>query len=94
MTQPQFFDFLVVLPGVWACQVPQRKLSSGSESTPDRLLPDLVHQGVGRLGRHLVAAVWCQGPNLGLVWYLGEKIVQFFFEQRNVTVFYISILLR
>ena len=53
------------------CQVsglvrsPQQKFPSGSESIPDRLLPDLVDQGVGRL----VAAIWYQCSTLWLVRY-------------------------
>ena len=39
---------------------PQQKLSSGSESIHGRLLTDLVHHEAGRLGRHLVAAIWYQ----------------------------------
>ena len=50
---------------------PQQKLSSGSEAIPGRLLPDLVHHGVERLGRHLVAAIWYQCSHLWLVRYFG-----------------------
>ena len=49
----------------------QKKLSSGSESIPGRLLPVLVNQGVVRPGHHLVAAIWYWCSHLWLVRYFG-----------------------
>ena len=49
----------------------QKKLSSGSESIPGRLLPVLVNQGVVRPGHHLVAAIWYWCSHLWLIRYFG-----------------------
>ena len=38
---------------------------------PGRLLPDLVHQGVVRLGCHLVTAIMYQCSNLWVVRHFG-----------------------
>ena len=46
-------DFLCTARCLALTGPPQQKLSSDSELSPGRLLPELVHQGVGRLGCHI-----------------------------------------
>ena len=70
MTQPHIFLKYYQVSGLVRSSQ-KKKLSSGSESIPGRLLPVLVNQGVVRPGHHLVAAIWYWCFHLWLVRYFG-----------------------
>ena len=70
---------------------PQQELLYGSESIPGRLLLDLVHQGVGQLGRHLVTAIWYQCSHIWLVRYFGGLIFFGVFFTFEVSYFKFSL---
>ena len=70
-------DFLLVLPGVCPGQVPPAETLIWQWVDPwpsPGPWPDLVHQGVGRLVRHLVAANYYQCSHLWLVRNLTDPV--------------------